>query len=120
MTIDMHSHWRPSELMEALRQRTKEPRILVNSEGVEVLKSRVGEQPVGRAFDNVEQRLDEMDRGGISTAVLSLLGGFQWIERLPVEESLPLVRALQRQHLGTMPPLRRSFRGLCLPCRRPM
>lgn len=92
MTIDMHSHWRPSELMDALRERTKEPRILVNAEGVEVLKSRIGEQPVGRAFDNVEQRLDEMDRGGISTAVLSLLGGFQWIERLPVEESLPLVR----------------------------
>jgi predicted TIM-barrel fold metal-dependent hydrolase len=33
-----------------------------------------------------------MEHGGISTAVLSLLGGFQWIERLPAEESLPLVR----------------------------
>jgi predicted TIM-barrel fold metal-dependent hydrolase len=107
MAIDMHSHWRPSELMDALRERTKEPRILRNAEGVEVLKSRAGEQPVGRAFDDVEQRLDEMDAGGISTAVLSLLGGFQWIERLPVEESLPLVRlfndgisALCHRHQG--------------------
>ena len=92
MTIDMHSHWRPSELMDALRERTKDPRILRNAEGVEVLRGRVGEQPVDRAFDDVEQRLDDMERGGISTAVLSLLGGFQWIERLPVEKLLPLVR----------------------------
>jgi predicted TIM-barrel fold metal-dependent hydrolase len=92
MTIDMHSHWRPSELMDALRARTKDPRILRNAQGVEVLKGRFGEQPLDQAFDDVEQRLEEMEHGGISTAVLSLLGGFQWIERLPVEESLPLVR----------------------------
>jgi predicted TIM-barrel fold metal-dependent hydrolase len=92
MTIDMHSHWRPSELVDALRERTKEPRILRNADGVEVLKGRFGEQPIDRAFDDPVQRLEEMEQGGISAAVLSLLGGFQWIERLPVEESLPLVR----------------------------
>lgn len=92
MTIDMHSHWRPAELMDALRARTKDPRILRNAQGVEVLKGRFGEQPLDQAFDDVEQRLEEMEHGGISTAVLSLLGGFQWIERLPVEESLPLVQ----------------------------
>ena len=107
MTIDMHSHWRPSELVDALRARTKDPRILRNAQGVEVLKGRFGEQPLDQAFDDVEQRLEEMERGGISTAVLSLLGGFQWIERLPVEESSPLVRlvndsisALCRRHEG--------------------
>jgi predicted TIM-barrel fold metal-dependent hydrolase len=92
MTIDMHSHWRPPELMDALRARTKSPRILRNQEGIEVLNGRYGDEPVERAFDNVEQRLEEMEQGGISTAVLSLLGGFQWIERLPAEESLPLAR----------------------------
>src|SRR5262249_17904031 len=107
MAIDMHSHWRPSELIEALRERTKDPRIVRNAEGTEVLKSRVGEQPIARAFDDVEKRLDEMEAGGISTAVLSLLGGFQWTEGLPVEESLPLVKlfndsisALCRRHQG--------------------
>ena len=88
MTIDMHSHWRPSELMDALRERTKEPRILRNAEGVEVLKSRVGEQPVASAFDDVEQRLDEMDGGGISTAVLSSAG------RLSMDRTPPRGRVI--------------------------
>jgi predicted TIM-barrel fold metal-dependent hydrolase len=92
MAIDMHSHWRPPSLIDALRAREKEPRIVKNAQGVEVLKTRMGEEPVDRAFDSVEKRLADMDRSGISTAVLSLLGAFQWIERLPLEESLPLVR----------------------------
>ena len=37
--IDMHAHWRPAELIDALRARTKEPRIVRNQDGVEVLKS---------------------------------------------------------------------------------
>ena len=37
--IDMHAHWRPAELADALRARTKEPRIVRNADGVEVLKS---------------------------------------------------------------------------------
>ena len=45
--IDMHAHWRPAELAEALRARTREPRILRNSDGVEVLKApRMGEAPL--------------------------------------------------------------------------
>ena len=28
--IDMHAHWRPAEVADALRARTKEPRILRN------------------------------------------------------------------------------------------
>ena len=37
--IDMHAHWRPAEVADALRVRTREPRILHNRDGVEVLKS---------------------------------------------------------------------------------
>jgi predicted TIM-barrel fold metal-dependent hydrolase len=92
MKIDMHAHWRPPALIEALRARTKEPRILRNTDGVEVLKTRAGEQPVDKAFDEAGQRLAEMDRQGITTGVLSLLSAFTWIERLPAEESLPLTR----------------------------
>ena len=40
--IDMHAHWRPAEVADALRARTSEPRILRNPDGVEVLKSRDG------------------------------------------------------------------------------
>jgi predicted TIM-barrel fold metal-dependent hydrolase len=92
MTIDMHAHWRPPELIEALRERTTTPRIETNSEGVEILNDGRWNLPVEEAFDNAEKRVAEMDELGISTAVLSLVGGFTWIERLPVEQSLPLVQ----------------------------
>lgn len=88
----MHSHWRPPALIEALRDRETMPRIETNDDGIEVLNSNRGSQPVSEAFDNLDERLVEMDRQGVSTAVLSLFGMFQWIERLPVAESQPLVQ----------------------------
>jgi predicted TIM-barrel fold metal-dependent hydrolase len=90
--IDMHAHWRPAELIEAMRGRTKEPRIVCNPDGVEVVKSRIGEEPVSKAFDDVEFHLARMDRQGVNTSVLSLLGAYCWIESQPVEVSLPLCR----------------------------
>ena len=51
--IDMHAHWRPAELADALRARTRNPRIERNADGVEMLKSaRYGEEPLSNAFDN--------------------------------------------------------------------
>ena len=90
--IDMHAHWRPAELIDALRARTKEPRIVRNQDGVEVLKSRIGEEPLSKAFDDVEFHLGKMARQDVSTSVLSLLGAFCWIESQPVEVSQPLCR----------------------------
>src|SRR5262245_3258109 len=90
--IDVHAHWRPAELIDALRARTKEPRIVRNQDGVEVVKSRIGEEPVSKAFDDVGFHLARMDRQGVNTSVLSLLGAFCWIESQPVEVSLPLCR----------------------------
>jgi predicted TIM-barrel fold metal-dependent hydrolase len=90
--IDMHAHWRPAELIDALRARTKEPRIVHNQDGIEVVKSRIGEEPVSKAFDDVEFHLTRMARQDVSTSVLSLLGAYCWIESQPVEVSLPLCR----------------------------
>jgi predicted TIM-barrel fold metal-dependent hydrolase len=91
--IDMHAHWRPAEITDALRARTREPRILRNQDGVEVLKSgRMGEEPLATAFDDVDFHLARMDRQGVLTSVLSLLGSFCWIEAQPPEESGPLCR----------------------------
>ena len=108
MMIDMHAHWRPAEIADALRVRTREPRILRNPDGVEVLKSgRMGEEPLGEAFDDVDFHLARMDRQGVQTSVLSLLGSFCWIESQPLEESEPLCRtvndglsAICRKHPG--------------------
>ncbi len=95
MMIDMHAHWRPAEIADALRARTKEPRILRNPDGVEVLKSpRMGEEPLAKAFDEVDFHLARMDRQGVEVSVLSLLGSFCWIEAQPLEEAGPLCRAV--------------------------
>jgi predicted TIM-barrel fold metal-dependent hydrolase len=95
MMIDMHAHWRPADIADALRARTREPRIVRNPDGVEVLKSgRMGEEPLAKAFDDVGFHLARMDRQGVETSVLSLLGSFCWIEAQPPEESVPLCRTV--------------------------
>jgi len=90
--IDMHAHWRPAELADQLRARTAEPRIVENRDGVEVLKTRMGEEPLATAFDEVEFHLARMNRQGVSTSALSLLGSFCWIESQPLDVSLRLCR----------------------------
>src|SRR5579885_2623085 len=70
--IDMHAHWRPAETADALRSRTKEP--------------------LAKAFDAVDFHLARMDRQGVETSVLSLLGSFCWIESQPLDVSGPLCR----------------------------
>src|SRR6267142_5269106 len=93
--IDMHAHWRPAELADALRARTREPRIVRNQDGVEVLKAlRMGEEPLAKAFDDVDFQLGRMDRQGVDASVLSLLGSFCWIEAQPLEVSVPLCRTV--------------------------
>ena len=91
MTIDMHSHWKSSELAEAMRARTDPPRIIRINDGTEMLDGRFGVEPLDQAFDDVDERLASMDRQGITMAMLSMQPGFGWMERLPVGESLPLV-----------------------------
>jgi predicted TIM-barrel fold metal-dependent hydrolase len=92
MTIDMHAHWRPQVLADALRKRTKPPMVERTDKGTEVLNDGTRKIPIDGMFDDMDERLKSMDRYGITTAVLSLFGQLQWIERLPVEDSLPLCR----------------------------
>jgi predicted TIM-barrel fold metal-dependent hydrolase len=91
--IDVHAHWKPAEVADALRARGKEPRILRNQDGAEVLKApRMGETPLDQAFDDVDVHLARMDRQGVTASVLSLLGSFCWVESQPPEVSGPLCR----------------------------
>jgi len=92
--IDMHAHWRPADLADALRARPTEPRIVRNVDGAEVLKSRMGEEPLAKAFDQVDFHLGRMDRQGVTTSALSLLGSFCWIESQPLDVSLQLCRVV--------------------------
>jgi predicted TIM-barrel fold metal-dependent hydrolase len=91
--IDMHAHWRPAVVADALRARTRDPRIQRNPDGVEVLTSpRMGETPLDQAFDDADVHLARMDRQGVSVSVLSLLGSFCWVESQPPAQSVPLCR----------------------------
>jgi predicted TIM-barrel fold metal-dependent hydrolase len=88
MMIDMHAHWRPAEVADALRART-------------------GQEPAADAFDHVDFHLARMDRQGVETSVLSLLGTFCWIEAQPIEVAEPLCRrvndglsAICQEHKG--------------------
>src|SRR6266516_228117 len=93
--IDMHDHWRPAEIADALRASTREPRIRRNSEGAEVLKApRMGEAPLAEAFDDVDFHLARMARQGVEVSVLSLLGSFCWIESQPLDVAGPLCRSV--------------------------
>src|SRR5262245_16903772 len=90
--IDMHAHWRPAVLAEAMRSRTKEPRIVKNSDGTEMVKSRMGDEPLSQAFDDADRYLAQMERQGVQVSVLSLLGQYCWVESQPLETSVHLCR----------------------------
>src|SRR5262245_65773792 len=90
--LDMHAHWMPAQLAEAMRARTKEPRIVKNPDGTEMVKSRMGDQPVSDAFDNADSYVAQMDRQGVTVSVLSLLGQYCWVESQPLETSVHLCR----------------------------
>src|SRR6516164_4204641 len=93
MMIDMHAHWKPSEVADALRARTREPRIVRGTDGVEVLKTpRMADTPLAEAFNEAVAELARMDRQDVSVSVLSVLGSFCWIEAQPIDEALPLCR----------------------------
>ncbi len=88
--IDMHSHWMPEKLVEALRQRSQPPHIVRKEDGHEYLiSSFTPTRMPGR--EDIEVRVASMDRNNVHGAVLSLTGVYG-IERLPIEDSLPLCR----------------------------
>jgi predicted TIM-barrel fold metal-dependent hydrolase len=93
--IDVHAHWRPAETADALRAREREPRILRDDAGAEVLKMpRMPAVPLSDAFDDVNFHIARMDRQGVETSVLSVVGGFCWIESQPPETAIPLCRSV--------------------------
>ena len=93
MMIDMHAHWKPSEVADALRARTREPRIVRGTDGVEMLKApRMADTLLAEAFSEALVELARMDRQDVSVSVLSVLGSFCWIEAQPIDEALPLCR----------------------------
>jgi predicted TIM-barrel fold metal-dependent hydrolase len=92
MTVDMHSHIIPKGLADALRGRTKPPMIIRGEDGKEYMNSLLNARAeMADGFDSVERRLAEMDKNGVTHAVLS--NQLQDISSLPLEDAVPLCRA---------------------------
>ena len=69
MTIDMHSHWFPAKLADAFRQRKTKPMIHTKEDGIEYMKSMFS-APL--RTEQLDTRLEEMDRTGVERGVISL------------------------------------------------
>lgn len=105
--LDLHAHWVPPALTNALRQRVGQvPRIETRPDGGERLVMPVGTLEFTADFVETRLRLAHMERNGVARQMLSLPGLFG-IDSLPLAESAPLVRefnddcaALCRAHPG--------------------
>src|SRR4051812_11811727 len=99
MPIDMHAHWMPKALADALRERNG-----ASSNGA------------AARFDTPESRLAEMDEHGFSRGVLSLSpagGGGP----LPLGDALPLCRAFNDATAAACRAYPDRYSGLALlPC----
>lgn len=90
MTIDMHVHFVPTDLADALRQREMAPRIETLSDGGERLHLPIGALTFGPDYTDMDARLAFMDRLGIDRQVLSFPGLFG-VDSLPLDEAEPLL-----------------------------
>jgi predicted TIM-barrel fold metal-dependent hydrolase len=91
MTIDLHTHYVPAVLADALRERTEPPWIERAPEGGERFNMPIGSLPFTEAYVDMDQRLDFMDDHGVDVQMLSFPGLFG-LDSLPAAEAEPLVR----------------------------
>lgn len=93
LPIDMHCHYLPPDLEEALRRRDTDPRIETLPGGIDHLRMPIGTLQFDSAtYTDMKARLDFMDRRGVGRQVLSLPGLFG-LDSLPLAQSLPFTRA---------------------------
>jgi predicted TIM-barrel fold metal-dependent hydrolase len=88
MTIDMHAHFIPKGLSDALRARLTPPMLKRGEDGREYMHSALTNAPVKEGFDSIEKRLTDMDRNGVERAVLS--NQLQDMTCLPLADAVPL------------------------------
>ena len=90
--IDLHAHWVPPLLVEALRERKGlVPRIELLPEGKERLVMPIGILNFNEHYEDPLIRLELMSSLGVVKQMLSLPGLFG-VDSLPLEQATPLVR----------------------------
>ncbi|MGB0629644.1 MAG: amidohydrolase family protein [Alphaproteobacteria bacterium] len=104
MTIDMHTHFVPEQMADALRQRTELPWIEAMPDGYERIHLPIGVLDFDDAYSDMEARINFMDARGVDRQLLSFPGLFG-LDSLPAADCGPLltlfndeVSALSEQH----------------------
>ena len=90
MPIDMHSHWWPKSVVEALRARSIPPLVERTEDGADLLRITRGAIRLESDHSDLDDRLAIMDRNGLDKAVFSMPGA--GIDNISVEEAAPLTR----------------------------
>jgi predicted TIM-barrel fold metal-dependent hydrolase len=93
MAIDMHVHWFPDALVEALRARRTFPFVDVDGDGRPVLNYPGMRQAIAPGYTNLERRRQSMERYGIDVQLLSLGNRMlNAIQCAAAKDALPLCR----------------------------
>jgi predicted TIM-barrel fold metal-dependent hydrolase len=90
MAIDMHTHYVPAALADALRRRDRAPRIEALADGTERLHLPIGALAFGPDYIDMAARVAFMDAVGVDIQVLSFPGLFG-VDSLAVAEAEPLL-----------------------------
>jgi predicted TIM-barrel fold metal-dependent hydrolase/nitrite reductase/ring-hydroxylating ferredoxin subunit len=90
MTIDMHCHYVPAEMAEALRRRRAAPWIEATDDGRERLHMPIGSLAFGPDYIDMDARLEFMDRHRVARQMISFPGLFG-LDSRPADEALPLL-----------------------------
>ncbi|HYF16578.1 MAG TPA: amidohydrolase family protein [Ramlibacter sp.] len=91
MASDLHAHWIPPALADALRARTGGVPRIERAAGGERLVMPIGSLAFNDSYVDPQRRLAFMDRVGVRRQLLSLPGLFG-VDSLPLAEAAPLVR----------------------------
>jgi predicted TIM-barrel fold metal-dependent hydrolase len=93
MAIDMHSHWYPESLVEALKARTDLPYVKPGDDGMHTLSYKGTEAPVRPGYTDFGPRMKELDRFGVDTHVVSLGNRMlNAMDSMGAEEATPLTQ----------------------------
>jgi len=93
MAIDMHSHWYPEFLVEALKARTDLPYVKLGDDGTHTLSYKGTEAPVRPGYTDFRPRMKELDRFGVDTHVVSLGNRMlNAMDSMGAEEATPLTQ----------------------------
>lgn len=90
MTIDMHAHFVPAQMADALRQRGDAPWIEAMPDGGERIHLPIGALAFGDDYSDMAARLGFMDARGVDRQLLSFPGLFG-LDSRPADEAAPLL-----------------------------